>query len=210
MIILCFGDSNTVGFYDSQGGWVERLRRALQHERPAEYIAVYNLGISGNRACDVRNRFDAEVAARVAMDPDEEAVIIIAIGTNDAAFLHKKGVTRSSKDEYTEALRVVVDKAQRITGQVIVCGLSPSDEQHSNPVPWNTRENDTISYRNSDIAAFDAIAKAIAQEMHTPFVDIQRTFYACNDVTKLLSDGVHPNDKGHQLIANAVRAQLEF
>src|SRR6266446_3620690 len=71
MRALVFGASITQGFWDTEGGWVNRLRRHYDSQvikglHPEEnYPTVFNLGISGDSTKGVLKRFNNEAKARV-------------------------------------------------------------------------------------------------------------------------------------------------
>jgi len=73
------GDSITFGFYDKEGGWIQRLRKFLDDKLLNElegldkkilrklknpYFFVYNLGISGNTTENLLERFEFERISR--------------------------------------------------------------------------------------------------------------------------------------------------
>jgi len=52
--------------------------------------------------------------------------------------------------------------------------------------------------------------RAIAQEQNLSFVPVFEAFKAAFEKEKdLLFDGLHPNDKGHELIVSLVQPELE-
>lgn len=49
----------------------------------------------------------------------------------------------------------------------------------------------------------------VANEFNTPVIDIRNTFLACPQYENLLCvDGMHPNEKGHQLIADTLKSYI--
>jgi len=81
MNICIFGDSIAWGAYDPErGGWATRLRNYL--EKKNRYIIVYNLSISDEITTDLLTHLEIEIKSR------ESNLIIFAIGTNDAQFIH--------------------------------------------------------------------------------------------------------------------------
>lgn len=87
-----FGHSITQGFWDTEGGWVQRLRKFLDEKslkQPEEYyFEVYNLGVSGNDSRQLLDRFDDELEAR--LFDEDETLIIFQIGANDIQYLQAK------------------------------------------------------------------------------------------------------------------------
>ncbi len=65
--ILIFGDSNTYGAWDPDGGWVARLRKFADEknmEGKDYFVLVYNLGIDGDDTSGVLKRIESETVAR--------------------------------------------------------------------------------------------------------------------------------------------------
>jgi len=63
-----------------------------------EYFLVYNLGIDGDTSEGLLKRFEQEAKPR--MWPDEDTVIIISIGANDAILNNKTGELRCSHENF--------------------------------------------------------------------------------------------------------------
>ena len=90
-VLLFFGASTTQGIRDPEGGWVGRLTRFLMSrdiESENTNFTVFNLGVSGDDTRGLLSRMEPEMKAR--KDPDERAIIGIAIGTNDSAIIDGK------------------------------------------------------------------------------------------------------------------------
>jgi lysophospholipase L1-like esterase len=104
MQVFAFGHSITQGFWDSESGWVLRLRKFLDQkslENPDEYyFEVYNLGVSGNDSRQLLERFSQELEAR--LWDEDETLILIQIGANDIQYLEEKEEIRIKKEEYRE------------------------------------------------------------------------------------------------------------
>lgn len=110
MRILFFGDSITQGFWDTDGGWVARIRKCydkisvkdLDNNLQPE---VFNLGISGNTTRDLKTRIKSETIVRTYKS--SLPVIVIAIGSNDC--LIEDGKQWVSIEEYRSNLLKIVD-----------------------------------------------------------------------------------------------------
>lgn len=197
-----FGDSIAAGFYDTAGGWVTRLRILTNRQSlqdPAHDCTVYNLSISGDTTEDVRKRFTAETKARLL---DEELVILFAIGINDSYLTN--GQPKVTEEKFRNNLHDLVAAAQRCASQVVLVGLTPVDEQKSQPVAWN----EDVSYDNQRIERYDAILKEVAGASGAQFIDVLAVFRS-RQYQELLEDGVHPNTEGHGLLFEIVRDFLK-
>ncbi len=201
MRVLIFGDSITQGFWDSEGGWVNRLRKTYDmqmiegkdHDPPT----IFNLGVSGDSSDDVLARFDSETKARAS----EELSFVIAVGVNDART--KAGVNFSNVQRYQQKLARILQRAKQYSGKVLFVGLTPCVEARSNPVSWG----DT-GYTNGRIKEFDNVLREFCEQNNVGFVEIFEPFQKAETETELLPDSLHPNDRGHQLIADLVRPKL--
>lgn len=202
MRVLVFGDSITQGFWDIDGGWVSRLRKAYDQKaiEAGDYDqpTIFNLGVSGNSSDDVLARFGNETKVRA----NEELAFIFAIGVNDART--KAGVNFSDVERYRKNLSEILSQARRYSGRILFVGLTPCVEARSNPVSWG----DT-GYTNARIKAFDDALKEFCEQNSVSFVEVLEPFQEAEAKTELLPDSLHPNDEGHQLIASIVAPRLE-
>lgn len=197
--IFIFGDSCTQGFWDSQGGWATRLKQYFdnsmvsapnfpQHEF---YHMVYPLGVTDDTTKNILERFEFETEKRMAWGTTEE-IFIFAIGKNDTAI--------SDINEYERNIRDIIKRAKRFSNKIAFLETGAVNEKLTQPVVWNDR----YFYTNEKIKAYNYILNKIAQEEE---VDIIPLFddWIKEDYTKLLADGVHPNDDGHKYIFEKVK-----
>ena len=76
----------------------------------------------------------------------------------------------------------------------------------TNPIPWHPER----SYNNSSIEEYNQALKDICEKEKLQHIDIYKEFLKQADYKKLLEDGLHPNDKGHQLIFEIVKNNLKL
>jgi lysophospholipase L1-like esterase len=213
MRIFIFGDSITQGFYSSFGGWAQLIINDVHIKNSANlpdgslvdevYNEIYNLGISGDTVDGILNRMSSEISARhLYQDKD---VIVLAVGVNDAA-LAKNRVFKDEKDfeiEYEE----LVEEALTLTKNVICVGLSPVDEALTDPWKFSSTGK---QWKNNRIDLFEDIIKQITVRNKVSFIGIFDSFMQeLKAGSNLHSDGLHPNDGGHKLIADAVRPVIQ-
>jgi len=203
MNILIFGDSITQGFWGIDGGWVSYIRKYYDQQKVLDSAidppAVYNLGVSGDSSDDVLARFEHEAQAR---SKEEELAFVIAVGVNDART--KAGINYSETTRYKNNLEQILQLAKQHSDKILFVGLTSCVEERSNPVSWG----DT-GYTNDRIKAFDDTLREFCEENHVPMVEVFEPFSKIEAETELLPDGLHPNDKGHKLIADLVKPHLE-
>lgn len=202
MRVLVFGDSITQGFWDIDGGWVSRLRKYYDQQmidgKDDDPPTIFNLGVSGNSSDDVLARFENETKVRAT----EDSAFVIAIGVNDART--KASVNYSDTNRYKQNLSEILKLAKKYTSKVLFVGLTPCVEERSNPVSWG----DT-GYTNGRIKEFDNTLREFCEENQVAFVEVFEPFVKAESETELLPDSLHPNDRGHQLIADLVMPKLK-
>jgi len=198
--ILVFGDSIPYGYYDKEGGWVERLRilflRRMIKDENFDY-PIYNLIISGDYTKDVLRRFESEARERL---HNEEGIIIYSIGENDSQLLNKERRLIVSPEELKANIEKLINISRKFTKKVLFVGLTPVDEPKVNPVLWRTE----ISYKNEYIEKYDKIIESICRKNKIPFIKIFHEWLK-SDYKNMLEDGLHPNSKGHTKIFEIVK-----
>ena len=196
MNICILGDSIVWGACDfEKGGWVERLKSYLMQNK--EDVDVYNLGVSGNNTQDLLKRFDAEVVARRS---EEDEIIIFAVGINDSQYLNTRNNPRVSLNEFDENISKLIEKARKITKNIMFVGLTGVDENKVMPIPW-----DKIKYyENEIIRGYDQAISDVCKRNSIPFVGL----FGLLDIGDL-EDGLHPNSNGHTKIFEKVKPEVE-
>lgn len=201
--ILCFGDSITLGMWDSGGGWVQRLRKEIDKRaidsNYVEWHAIFNVGIDGDETKHLLKRFNSEATARRGANP---LVIIFSIGINDCYVL-PDGTEASTPEQYTEDLNQLTQQAREFTSNIIFLELTGVDESKTNPLPSSATGK---LYANEQITKFNQVLRQHCQTEQLPLVELPELNQG--DFTRLLPDGLHPNDEGHELIYQRVRAAV--
>lgn len=193
MNICIFGDSITEGYYDNEkNGWVNRLKTIFVDDE------IYNLGVSGNSTEDLLKRFDADIK-----DKNPE-MIIFAIGTNDSVYLPSEKRNYVDFDKFKENLKILIEKSKQFTNGIIFVGLTPVDESLTKPIPWEIE----IHYTNEEITKYNNAIKQICESEKLKFIDIFSDFEK-NNYKEMLSDGLHPNERGHEWMANKIAQEIK-
>lgn len=207
MRVLVFGASITQGFWDTQGGWVNRLwehytSQQVKNLREERQPTVFNLGISGDTTKDVLGRFDNEVKAR--LWPGEDLLFIFAVGTNNAISYPDRR-SEPSLDEYQAELESLVAKARKFSDKILFVEIVPCDEKLTKPV-----FGADIYYTNEKLGEVNKRMKAVCAKNNLNYVPTFDVFQ--NEAAKgrkLLSDGLHPNNDGHKFIFQLVQPELD-
>ncbi len=196
--ILIFGGSITYGAWDiEKGGWVQRLRSYLEQNYELQRYFVYNFGISGDTSSMILDRFETDIKYRV--DEDERNIIIFATGTNDSAFLEKENKQRTEIKVFKKKLGKLVKLATKYSNKVIFIGLTTVNEPMVSPIPWKPN----ILYNNQNILQYNNIIKDFCQKKNILFIDLYDEISWDN-----LVDGIHPNEKGHEIMFEIIKDEL--
>jgi lysophospholipase L1-like esterase len=168
---------------------------------------VYELGIPGNTARDIINRFEAEVLARVQTKVPEETYIVFSAGTNDSKAVNDPDNYLFTPDEYATNVQAFIQLAYEHAKHVMVVGLYPVDQSKTNPKA-NPLTGGKSYFTNERIKSFEAAARKICETKQVSFVPLFEQVPA--DWTKkyLYEDGMHPNDAGHDWILQQVEPKL--
>lgn len=160
--ICVFGDSTAWGAWDlEKGGWVNRLWLHVGNRPDDEYIQINNLSISGGTTETILARFENEAKIR------EGDALIFQTGGNDASCEHGTHIHRIAPEVYRENLVKIIERAKKITNDIIFIGFKNCDESKTLPVSWID-----IDYRNEDIQKYNNIMKEVCKEHNVLFMDI--------------------------------------
>lgn len=205
--LFMFGDSTTA----TRPGAVEKVYAVRLQEAllgMGSSLNVYNAGKGSNTTRDAKARLEADVLKY------KPRVLVIQFGLNDATVdvWRDPPATepRVSIDEYEANLRAIIASARQRGVRVIL--------MTTNPLRWTERLKELYGkppYDPDSADGFDAplLAKynerirSLAKELDTGFIDVHSAFNALGGVPghsldELLLDGMHPNDRGHTVIAN--------
>lgn len=195
MNILIFGDSIVWGVGDDKGGWAERLKNSETQN------TIYPLGIPGDSSQDLLERFESEAQAR--LDYEDENLILIAIGTNDSYHFVKDQNCNVSLEKYAGNLARLAQKAKEYNSKIAFLGLTPLNDALLNPVPWKPDK----FYKLEFVEEYNQELKNFCNQNNLPFIDVMDKFMQ-KDWRNMLSDGLHPNPEGHQLLFEIVKEFL--
>lgn len=206
--IVFFGDSITEGFWDSEGGWVERIRKQLFtntiNSQYTVFHRFYNLGVSGDNTDSLLVRFENELKVRTEGEKKEDNVVIIAIGINDSQVYHETEKTRVSFEKFQENIQTLISQAKKYADTIYFIGLTPVDEDKVDPSPWTPEK----SYKNESIKRFNDAVKNICISQSIQFIDVLEEWLK-QPYQELLSDGLHPNTQGHEKLFATISPKLQ-
>ena len=194
--IVFFGDSITQ-MGAQKGGYIDLIQTALNEKGMAENYELIGAGVGGNKIYDLYLRLEDDVLSK---KPD---VVFIYVGINDV--WHKTSGTGTDIDRYEKFYNALITKIEAAGAKVIVCTPTVIGEKKDNA---NAQDKDLNAY--ADIAKKVAAArKCQLVELHQIFFDYINQNNSQNlDKGVLTTDGVHLNEKGNQLVADAMLEKI--
>lgn len=191
--ICVFGDSITEGCNDyKKGGWLEQLKR--YHKIPNDEIFVYNCGIQGDSTREILERFESESESRYA------TAIIFALGINDSCYYNgDKQNNNVSVKIFQNNIEELIKKAKKLRAKIFFIGPTSVEEAKTQPIPWALE----TSISNEVIAQYNKTIKEVCSKYTIKFIEIFNLLSY-----KDLSDGLHPNTKGHEKIFEKVKDEI--
>lgn len=207
MRILIFGDSIAQGFWDVElGGWVQRVRKEYDRQTvknlAGKLSVFFNLGIDGATTANVVKQLPYEVEAR--RWQDDPFILVFQVGLNDTQFAYEE--VMSTPEQYRDELGVLAAAAGHYSDKILFVGMTAVDDKLCNP--W-AHSPTGVSFKNERILEFEETLRKFCIEKDIAHVQIFEKFQAAMASGELLADGLHPNDAGHQLIADLVRPELD-
>ena len=203
--LFIFGDSITWGAWDPDGGgWAQRLRKDIDNYQVANrdfWCPTYNLGISGDTSSGIAERITREIKVR--RDATEELIILIAIGINDSIVDLRNGSNTLNVGVYTKNLRNILNQAHVVSKKVGFIGLTPVNQDLVDPLPWDSNK----AYHLDRVELFNKNCQQFCSAGSVPFLPIWDSWIE-HDYRSILTDGLHPNAKGHELLYFSVRKFL--
>jgi len=209
MKINFLGDSITegVGATQIETRYVNVVKEMLGCE-------VKNYGVSGTRFArqskySPANTWDYDFMMRMEImaniDPDADLVFVFG-GTNDFGHGDAPLGKMGDKTPYTfyGATAIIVEFLLEKYGREKLCFMLPIRRYHENSVmgdEGNKKEP------GATLPEYVAAIKEVLEAYNVSYIDLFNNFIptpAVASPTEFLVDGLHPNDKGHRMIAEKV------
>jgi lysophospholipase L1-like esterase len=200
MRVLVFGDSIAYGAWDTEGGWVDRVKREM-HKRTIESqgrkkMQVINLGIGSDTSTKILARMQSEIDAR--QSDSWPFVFVFAFGANDQRNLDSRAET--SVEQFETNTKQIIAIAKQYTNQIIFVGAPPILKP---VIHFKDHE-----YSDARIQQYEDCMRRIVVDVGLIFLPVRPVFEHIGLVDLFSYDGIHPNDAGHQLIAEIVLRNL--
>ncbi len=195
--VIFFGDSITeVGV--KPGGYVSKIREALLQKGLADRFELVGSGISGNKIYDLYLRLDKDVLDK---SPD---IVVLYVGVNDVWHKTLLG-TGTDPDKFEKFYAAIITKLKAKNVKLILCTPAAIGERadHSNP-------------QDGDLNFYSQIVRQLAAKHDCLLCDLRKAFLEYNLKNNpenkpsgvLTTDRVHLNEKGNQLVADMLIAEL--
>ncbi|MBI4708985.1 MAG: SGNH/GDSL hydrolase family protein [Candidatus Portnoybacteria bacterium] len=201
--IPIFGDSITLG-EATGGGWVKNLKNDCTIDDALVCdiynCDIYNSGVNGDMSPDLLSRFRSNFTSLRIPEADDK-IIIFAIGINDSVYNSNTREFNVPKETFRSNMQTLINQAKAYNPtNIILVSLTPVDEPKVNDALH--RYNPYKSYKNIYIEQFNTILRSVASANNVSYVDVYTPFYP--NRINLLSDGLHPNSQGYELIYDTV------
>lgn len=206
MKILFLGDSITqgVGASSEKFGYVSRVRDALSAE-------VINYGVSGTRigrqtymCFTPMFNYDFRLRAEI-MEKTCDMVFVFG-GTNDYGHgqLHLGDVSSSGEGTFVGNLKLLIEYLIEKYGKNKLCFILPLRRFCETPVFCKGEGNDE---EGASLAEYVDVMRRIIAGYGIDMIDLYENGIPKPEVNtgdEYTTDGVHPNDNGHALIARRI------
>ena len=206
MKILFLGDSITEGAGASapENNYVSRVGQKLNCE-------VVNYGVGGTRigrqkTVNVKTIWNYDFRLRLEIMEDEADKVFVFGGTNDFGHgaLHIGDASGKVENTFTYELRLLIDELISKYGKEKLCFLLPLRRFDETAQKCKGEAGDELGVSLSE---YVEVMRKILREYEIEFIDLYVNGIPKPEVKtgdEYTVDGLHPNDKGHELIADIV------
>lgn len=167
-------------------GYVYMINEYIKKEMADLNISVVNRGIAGNKSTDLQARWKEDCL------DIESNVLSLYVGVND--IWHRFSNSLELPDgEYDKAMHDLIDRYKEKYPESRIIVMSPFLMSKDDPAKtWSDSVNKYIG-----------IAEEIAKEYKADFINMQELLDSQNKpALELTTDGVHPTEIGHKIIAD--------
>lgn len=185
VVTLVFGDSIAYGLGDGRyGGFVNRLKKRMDKRKYGNF--VYNLGIPGQTSKDIFQRVEEEITSRY--NGYDNLILIFSVGIKDAIALNAE---REYINNFNDTIDGIIHIAKKYTPNVYFLGILPVD--------YDIR----TEYNSESVFEIDGNIRRICNDNRVNYLKMKEVIEL-----KDLTDGLHPNTKGHQKIENYIYEEI--
>lgn len=197
MKVVFFGDSITEAGV-LPGGYIAQMRDMLTTVGKGDAYELIGKGIGGNKIYDLYLRMEDDV---LALNP---GVVFVYVGVNDV--WHKRLLgTGTDADKFVRFYTALIKKLKSNGIRVVLCTPACIGERY-----------DCTNSQDGELNQYSQIIRDLAAAQGCELVDLRRSFMdystarnAKNQESGILTtDGVHLNELGNKMVAEAMLKQL--
>ncbi len=197
--IIFFGDSITQ-MGTNKGGYVDLMQNIIIQKRLTDKFDVSGSGVGYNKIYDLYLRMDDDVLAK---KPSE---VVVYIGINDVG--HKYSTkTGTDLDKFEKFYIAIIKKLQLKKIKVFICTPTLLGEK-----------KDLANPQDAELNVYSDVIRKLATTYQCTLIDLRKVFLdyvQANNIDNvekgiLTLDGIHPSDKGNQLLAKEMIKALRI
>lgn len=181
-----------------------------------KHLKIKNLAKFG---CTVKK--GSEILSNKFTSLSEYSYTFLEFGGNDCDFIWPEIADNPSKvhlsnvptDKFQEYYEAMIKKIKELGSTPVILTLPPIDSKRF--FNWSSKglnKKNIMEFLGNDVDFIyrwhETYNKAIinlATKTNTPIIDIRKAFLSSEDYSNYLCiDGIHPNEKGHKLIADTI------
>ncbi len=206
--IFILGASFAYGVGAEKTGWGDLVKQHyhnLMYSRGGvgEKYEVYNFSKSGAATEFVLETFPEQLRQ---FGRGDKIISIVSVGGNDSKAIGSPNNYVSTVEEYISKVKKLYDLLSKSSSKIIFVGDGFVDEAKTNP-KISPFDGSKSYFTNSRRTLFHSALKELCDNLKITFID---TPVAKEDWINnyLYEDGLHPNQKGHDLIFNEIKNLL--
>lgn len=222
--LIAFGDSVMKGVvYDGNTHHVLN-QNFISLWSDAHNTALANHAKMGNTISDVKLMFSKRKEYLRKGD-----TVLLECGGNDCDFdwdeIAKnpeiQHLPHTEMSVFVREYKSLLAELQKMGTKIVLFSLPPLDSQYYfdylSRKMTSVMRNNVLEWLNGDVnfiskwhEQYNIAVFKIAKEMNVPIIDITSCFLSTSSARSYIcKDGIHPNEKGHLLIFNAILSQLQ-
>ena len=208
--ILFFGGSITYGVADTEGGFVNRIKRDFHNSQfggnaGGEGIEIYNFARPG-ATIEFVDRIYPTIIKN--FGKNGKIITAISVGMNNSKAVNAPNNYISTLRGFSKKINNLLVKLQKLSDKVLAIGYTPVDETKTFP-KLNPIDGGTSYWTNSRLEAFNNEFKNAAKRLKIEFINMFAILDKKEWTEKYLyKDGLHPNTEGHNLLYLKIRPAL--
>jgi lysophospholipase L1-like esterase len=200
--IACLGDSITAGACDEEGlGWTARLNQLFAQRKPMDYW-VQSCGISGDTVIDAWHNLIGQVRH---INPE---ILLIKIGVNDVCIregIEPESFQVSRADRLNMWIKILTFAKANFEHVFVICPLPIETDL----IRFKAWENDaagqtSFRYEQETIQIYNDDIQNLCKKHEIPCLSLFKKWTSLSNLPDYYADGLHPNAKGHQLLAEDI------